>query len=254
MAIWERDGHIIEDASGHPLECDVCPCPPPRCDICWIFQSRPGHEFTDYKQIIGVACDEDCSTAPHLLGTYDLRAYHQEHPDYTGCVWWEWASLTCRTWYGVDEACIPFVICQERVCDESDSPSDEFVPGCYRIVFDFRVYSNDMVETVWDGFTPTCRMGEPGRGWIDPVYYFDDEDELQDYIDYIEDTTRSNLHVFTAGMSDGECILFIDGSPCIGEQRYDFVLNRYELFQTGEGDDCAQHPVIPNAYRSEGDI
>ena len=25
---WERNGRIIEDALGRPIECDVCPCPP----------------------------------------------------------------------------------------------------------------------------------------------------------------------------------------------------------------------------------
>ena len=32
MAIWERNGHILEDAQGHPIECPWCPCGDMTCD------------------------------------------------------------------------------------------------------------------------------------------------------------------------------------------------------------------------------
>jgi len=32
MAIWEKNGHIIEDQNGHPIECAWCPCGDMTCD------------------------------------------------------------------------------------------------------------------------------------------------------------------------------------------------------------------------------
>ena len=32
MAIWERNGHILEDTNGHPVECPWCPCGDMTCD------------------------------------------------------------------------------------------------------------------------------------------------------------------------------------------------------------------------------
>ena len=258
MAIWERDGHIIEDADGHPMECDTCPCPPPPdCILCLINAWRPGYVATNYLEIYGVACDEDCETTkPHLLGIYNQTEYAQTHPDWTGCVWWEWTALNCRTWYGVDHLCTISPICRQKVCNESDSGSEEFIPGKYRVVFDFDSYSSAMVEEKWEGFVRTCVLGEPYHSWIDPVYCFDSLDELQDYIDYVESSARSSTHTFTAGVGqDGNCALFMDGVEVIGEQHMDFKLNRYEYIgECYEGEEGNEHPVIPSAYSSEGDI
>ena len=99
--------------------CEECPCPtPPACVPCDLHIGYWGYTWTNYQEIWGVGCDEDCDTEIHLLGTYDERDTLGVLGK-SGCLWAEVDNTyDCLHWYGVDRACMPYHICDQRICDQ----------------------------------------------------------------------------------------------------------------------------------------
>ena len=213
-----------------PLICSVC-------ELCGENKGKSGYMETNYFEINGVSCTEDCDrTKPHVIGIYNQTEYANTHPDFKGCVWWEMISENCRAWYGVDHSCVVYEICRQQICEP-------FIAGRYKVVFDFKLYDYQMVKEEWHGFVRECVLGDPSDGWLDPIYCFDSLAELFDYVDYVETSTQSALHTITAGVGqDGNCALFVDGVETF-EERFDWKLQRYEYLGDCEGE---SHPSYPS--------
>lgn len=113
-----RDGDAL-------VQCEECPCPPPPyCWRCTDSQVPLDRESTNYKEIWGVACGEDCLyTEPHLLGVYDQRP-SDPSDEWMGCVWSKWDQYPypygrhCKLWYGVTRRCGLQLIAVEQICVE----------------------------------------------------------------------------------------------------------------------------------------
>lgn len=224
--------YLVIDNQGALVKCDECPCtPPPWCPVCQDFKSRPYYFQTNYLKIMGVACNEDCDTTiPHVIGTYDTRYGLDDNPDWLGCVWAEWVTPggDCLNWYGVTPDCTITYIGQSKSCsDPPDPPPPLFVPGRYRLKFDFKVYTTHKEYIGSFPYTAVCVI-DKGDGWIDPLYCFNSFEEFQDYVAYIEATTSSASHSITAEENkDGDCVLIVDGEERF-EERLDWVLDYYE--------------------------
>lgn len=139
--------YIVGDNAGGLVSCDTCPCPiPPFCPQCQTYQDRPGYTQTNYLQIIGIRCDENCEAEPHLIGEYNQTEEAQADPGWVGCVWWEWTSTHCRTWYGVLHDCTISAIATERVCEEPvppvPPPATWDGPGYYCRVYMYARYND----------------------------------------------------------------------------------------------------------------
>ena len=120
---WYDPAHpwiVLDPESEDELSyCEECPCPtPPACVPCDLHIGYWGYTWTNYQEIWGVGCDEDCDTEIHLLGTYDERDTLGVLGK-SGCMWAEVDNTyACLHWYGVDRACMPYHICDQRICDQ----------------------------------------------------------------------------------------------------------------------------------------
>lgn len=64
---WERNGRIIEDALGRPIECEVCSCrPKPRCTLC--VRIPPVLKLVG----AGFANETNCTNCPDLNADFYL--------------------------------------------------------------------------------------------------------------------------------------------------------------------------------------
>ena len=130
-----KDGKLVVDSNGQPIECDTCPCDqaveetPPECEVC--DGSAPSTwtlELTGYTNCGGC----DCTDCTGINGTHILEFYaNMDCPTSISCT----AGCSWRKVIAADDACGYDVTLELAIYTQAGSPGTTFL--------EFRVYWGD---------------------------------------------------------------------------------------------------------------